>query len=137
MEAYVKSDRAHHAEFATFNPALFTLPALLISSIGDLARLNILTKFMPERQSSDAMAPSAPESIKDPKEAENRGKLEVTETASGLRHRAATPEITVWTYNGRLHCHFTAAREYITNEAFARFVSAFGDWVDFAVGEAQ
>lgn len=67
----------------------------------------------------------------------DRGKLEVTETAFGIRHRAGTPVALVWTCSGRLHCHFSASRECISNEAFALLVSTFGDWVDLALGDAQ
>ena len=63
--------------------------------------------------------------------------LEVTEALFGIRHRAATPVALVWTFRGRLHCHFTTAREYVRDKTFGRLLGAFDDWLAVALGDVE
>lgn len=104
---------------------MFNSPALIVSSIGDLDRLDLLTSFMPSTTHLPSDVFGGPSSV--------RQNLEVTETVLGVRHHVGTYVVLVWTFRGRLHAHFSAGRRHMRPETLELFASAFEDWVDVAV----
>lgn len=116
--AYVAREQANHTNFPAFDPSSFAIPALIISSVGDLARLDALNAFIP-----------SPE-----KRRYNGAALEVTATTLGIRLRTAPIMNLLWSFRGRLHCHFLAAGEYTRPETLQHVVSAFEDWARVVIG---
>lgn len=107
---------------------IFAIPALIVSSVGDLARLDLL---------SDLVASSPATGIPGDENADTTNgeakPLQVTATTLGIRLRTAPVMNLNWTFRGQLHCHFLAAREHTRPETLEHVVRAFDEWVKFVV----
>ena len=126
LPAYFERERLKHVDIPAFTPMIFAIPALIVSSVGDLSRLDVLSDL--------TAAPPVAETPGDSEVVSGDAKpLQVTAATLGIRMRTAPVMNLNWTFRGQLHCHFLAAREHTRPETLERVVRAFEEWVKFIV----
>ena len=126
VSPYYERERVKHVDIPAFTPMIFAIPSLIVSSVGDLARLDLLSDL--------AASPSAIGNPGDEEADSGEAKpLQVTAAALGIRLRTAPVMNLNWTFRGQLHCHFLAAREHTCPETLQHVVRAFDEWVKFVV----
>lgn len=96
------------ASLDAFNPHMLDVPSIVVSSIGDLGRLNLLSRFLP---SPDHTKP-----------------LVVHDVVCGIRIRTPPVMNLLYQYDGRLSCHFYTASEFNTAETLKLMTDAFEEW---------
>ncbi|KAI5118790.1 hypothetical protein M0805_005019 [Coniferiporia weirii] len=108
LEGYHARELANHHAFGSFNPHTYDVPALLVSSIGDLGRLGLLDAYHP-----------APGKVQ---------RVVVDDVVCGIRMRTSPLMNLLWEYRGELTCHFFTAGEYMTPAALALVTRLFEEW---------
>ncbi|KII84544.1 hypothetical protein PLICRDRAFT_57529 [Plicaturopsis crispa FD-325 SS-3] len=93
LEGYAAREVGGQDTLRVFDPAAMNLPTIVISSIGDLGRLNLLTPYLPSKE---------------------RKTLTVTDVACGIRMRTWPIMNILYEYNGQLRNHFFTASEFTT-----------------------
>lgn len=102
-----------HIASQTFNPAAFHMPALIISSIGDLGRLGVLTDYLPG--------------------ASEQTTLTVDDLVTGLRVTIAPVVELLYQYNGRLAYHLGTSGVNTSEESLQLETVIIQEWVDALV----
>ena len=94
----------------SFNPNAFTIPALIVSSIGDLGRLDLLTAFTPSGGEAKTIT--------------------VQDVICSVRVRTPPVMNLLYQYDGQLHCHFFSGGEFTTPESLRLVTDAFEEWTN-------
>lgn len=79
---------------------------MMVSSIGDLGRLDLLTPFVPSKVPGSKT-------------------ITVTDVMCGARMRTWPVATLLYQYDGRLCCHFLTAGEYTTMEGLKMMTDTF------------
>ncbi|KAI5118789.1 hypothetical protein M0805_005018 [Coniferiporia weirii] len=108
LDGYYARELASHHAFGSFNPHMFDVPALIVSSVGDLGRLGLLDAYHP-----------APGKVQ---------RVVVDDVVCGIRIRTPPLMGLLWEYRGELACHFFTAGEYMTPAALALATRLFEEW---------
>ncbi|OCB90912.1 hypothetical protein A7U60_g1822 [Sanghuangporus baumii] len=111
LDAHRARDMEAHVTSQTFNPAVFQIPAFIISSIGDLGRLGILMDYLPGTPSEQTT-------------------LSVDDIATGLRCTIAPIVELLCQHNGRLSCHFGTSAENTSEQSLQLETDLLERWVD-------
>ncbi|KAL5525434.1 hypothetical protein ACEPAF_9304 [Sanghuangporus sanghuang] len=112
LEGYTARENALHNAFDAFTPQIFDLPALIVSSLGDLDRLGLLSPFVPSPDN------------------EPKTRLVVNDVICGIRIRMPPIMNLFWEYRGMITCHFMASGEYTTSDELALMTAAFEEWTN-------
>ncbi|KAL5479106.1 hypothetical protein ACEPAI_2394 [Sanghuangporus weigelae] len=112
LEGYTARENVLHNAFGAFTPQIFDLPALIVSSLGDLGRLGLLSSFV--------LSPDD----------EPKTRLVVHNVICGIRIRMPPIMNLFWEYRGKITCHFMAGGEYTASDELALMTAAFEEWAD-------
>ncbi|KAH8115367.1 hypothetical protein DFH11DRAFT_1726222 [Phellopilus nigrolimitatus] len=109
LDGYFARELAGHITYQNFDPSIFHIPALIVSSVGDLGRLGLLTSYLP-RVGGQAQT------------------LAVQDVVCGIRVRVPIVMNVLYEYDGRLSCHFFSGGEYMTKEGLGLVTGCFEEW---------
>lgn len=113
LESYATREVATHYAIESFSPQIFDLPLILISSIGDMGRLNILAS-LPSSQAKTKISPDE--------------KLVLNDIICGVRVRIPPTINLFWEYQGRMTYHFMTGGDYTTTEQLESLARNFEEW---------
>lgn len=92
---------------------------MIVSSLGDLRRLDLLSSFVP---ASDG---------------EPKARLLVNDIICGVRIRTPPIMNILWEYRGKIACHFMAGAEYTTPDNLTSMTGAFEEWTKALVRDIR
>ncbi|EJD04950.1 uncharacterized protein FOMMEDRAFT_145636, partial [Fomitiporia mediterranea MF3/22] len=125
IDNYASRELELHHRFSTFTPKMVDLPLLLVSSIGDLERPDLLSSFVPARPSPH---PSLQQRTEYTSKQAPEQTIIVHNVICGIRARIPPIMNILWEYNGRIACHFMTGSEYMTGEELAILTRRFEEW---------
>lgn len=97
------------AGVSSFDPTqMFHIPALIVSSIGDLGRLGLLDAYLPSSTKKAVI---------------------IEDVICGIRIRVPPLTNLIYQYDGRISCHFMSAGEYTTGESLKLVTDSFEEWI--------
>ncbi|KAH8823438.1 hypothetical protein DL96DRAFT_1713848 [Flagelloscypha sp. PMI_526] len=109
LQAYWDREAVAHQSIHTFQPQVFHVPALIVSSVGDVdGRLDILSSYTPSKGNKT---------------------LTITEAITGIRMRVPPLMNLLWQFDGKLSCQWFTAGEYTTQDELDSVVEVFKKWI--------
>lgn len=109
LEAYLTRETTMNAIAGAFSPAILQAVTPVISSIGDLERLNLLNAYLP--------------SAKNPT-------LTINDLVFAIRVRLPVIIALIYQYNGELSLHLHTSAEFASDEHIKLIGGLFDQWVE-------
>ncbi|KAG7089984.1 hypothetical protein E1B28_011607 [Marasmius oreades] len=112
LHEYATHEEESHEAIHNFDHEVFHIPALAMSSVGDMGRLNLFNAYLPSQRNET---------------------LTVVDMVVGQRMRVPAVLNICWQYAGKLQCHWATGGEWMTEEELQQVVDSFMRWIKILV----